>query len=549
MRLVKTFSRRLKTARRFVFENIMDLDHVCVLHKRWFRHLRIRVWRPDYVAYRLRSNFYGLRQDIEVRGAPIDENRYWYEFRGRLARIRVEGLMEGPDGDLTLTETITYHFPWALAPLFWALGPLFVRQKRDILSDDGRLLETSYALEQAGFKRSDAPGVAPKVVVYGGNGFFGRLVVWELLQHSDATIVIASRTAHFIDFGKYANRVKFYISDMNDLESVLSVLEGARVLVSCVGPCQGMALTLLRGCIEKRVHYVDVADDRDFFQRAYALKPEIEAAGIMAFLGCSVVPGMSALLTRFCLEKRGRADRVRIIITPGTRFARGPGSFECLLSTVGEEYSVPWQGDERKIRGWTGRQEADFPPPLGIRGVYSVVDIADYFTQPLYFGAKSVEFKIGSELDLLNRGLAAFRLAREWLGIRNARRFIPFFRKVIGAARLFGSSQGALMVEVTDSGTTPERTMSICVFREENGETIPAILPGVATRMILDGELCFSGIASLPDWISFTRFASELGARGVRMATKLEADDGWTPWPGAGNGLAEMPPSTLGVTL
>ena len=83
MKLVKIFSRRVRTARRFVFENIMDLDHVCVLHKRWFQNLRVSVWRPDYVEYRLLSHFYGFTQDIRVRGAPLDEHRYWYEFSGR----------------------------------------------------------------------------------------------------------------------------------------------------------------------------------------------------------------------------------------------------------------------------------------------------------------------------------------------------------------------------------------------------------------------------------------------------------------------------------
>jgi hypothetical protein len=62
------FRHRLKSARRFVFENIMDLEHVCALHRRWFRNLRVRVRRDDYVEYRLTSLFYGLRQDVVAAG-------------------------------------------------------------------------------------------------------------------------------------------------------------------------------------------------------------------------------------------------------------------------------------------------------------------------------------------------------------------------------------------------------------------------------------------------------------------------------------------------
>lgn len=153
MKLISTYRRHLKTARRFVFENIMDLEHVCHVHRKWFSNLRPVIRKSDYVEYKLTSHFYGLKQEILARGAPIDSDRYWYEFNGALAKIRVDGIMEGPDGDLSLTETITYNFHWVLAPFFWALGPLFRRQKQDILLADSRLLEREYKLDQEGFKR------------------------------------------------------------------------------------------------------------------------------------------------------------------------------------------------------------------------------------------------------------------------------------------------------------------------------------------------------------------------------------------------------------
>lgn len=211
----------------------MDLEHVCVLHKRWFRNLRIYVWRPDYVRYQLVSHFFGIKQAIEVQGAPIDEDSYWYE--------------------------------------------LFQKQKEDILQDDARLLEHVYELDQRRFQRTEDAG--PKVVVYGGSGFFGRLVVRELLEHTRAAVVVASRDPKFIDFGPYASRVKFYFSDVRNEASVREMLEGARVLICCAGPYQEMPVSLLQACIDKKVHYVDVADDRDFVERAYALKPLIEEAG------------------------------------------------------------------------------------------------------------------------------------------------------------------------------------------------------------------------------------------------------------------------------
>lgn len=64
-----TFRHFLRSSRRFVLENIMDLEHVCVVHRRWFENLRVRVQRPNYVEYRLRGLFYGMRQEVLARGS------------------------------------------------------------------------------------------------------------------------------------------------------------------------------------------------------------------------------------------------------------------------------------------------------------------------------------------------------------------------------------------------------------------------------------------------------------------------------------------------
>ena len=198
----------------------MDLDHVCSLHKKWFRNLRIVAQKPDYVEYRLTSLFYGLRQEIKARGGPIDENQYWYEFISPFAKMRVDGVMEGQDGDLTQTETITFRFHWLLAPLFWVLRRLFKKQKKDILHDDTALLERVYELDLTGFNRLE-PNL-PKVVVYGGDGFFGRLVVDDLLEHSSAEIKAASRHPKAINWHPFETRVHMIESDVNDYASVLS---------------------------------------------------------------------------------------------------------------------------------------------------------------------------------------------------------------------------------------------------------------------------------------------------------------------------------------
>jgi hypothetical protein len=368
MQLRLEFRHQLQSSRRFVFENIMDLEHVPVVHRRWFRALRVLHQRPDYVEYRLKSYFFGLRQEILARGGPIDNDHYWYEFVTPLATARVDGDLEGVDGNLTQTERITFKFPFVLTPVIWLLKPLLLRQKQDILECDTKLLERQYALQQSGFRRHER--TAPRIVVYGGSGFFGRLVVEELLRHTAADIVVASRTVKYIAYRGQQARVKFAESDLADYGSVSSTIEGASIAMLCAGPFQRMPAALLKACIDKKVSYIDIADDRSFVERAYMLAADAERAGIAAFIGCSVVPGLTSLLTQFSRARVGDIERVEIAISPGTKHRRGPASFECLLTTAGEQMG------NISTRGWSSPYGVEFPEPMGRRTVYRIVDIA-----------------------------------------------------------------------------------------------------------------------------------------------------------------------------
>ena len=525
-----TFRHFLRSSRRFVFENIMDLEHVCVVHRRWFQNLRVRVQRPDYVEYRLLGLFYGFRQEVLARGGPVGADHYWYEFITAIARMRVEGSLEGEDGNLTQTEVITFEFAAVLAPILWVLRPLFIHQKRDILAADTALLEREYALDQRGFQRNESS--PPRVVVYGGNGFFGRIIVDDLLRHTTARIEIASRSARTVEYPGFEYRVLSVESDLCNEASVRRTIHGADLVIVAAGPFQGMPLTALRACIAECVPYIDVGDDRDFVRRAYALaETEGTPKGMVALIGCSVVPGLTSLLTRFAQDTVPRIIQTKICISPGTRHPRGPGSFACLLSTVGQEYTAPADGNEEPVTGWTQPERVSFPAPMGDRTGYRVVDIADHFIQPRHFGTQTVEFRIGSELSALNLLFSVVRHLRQTLGI-GVSGLVPISRVLVHIAALFGSTAGGVMVEVAGYAGEEHRSETWCVFAVDGGERIPSILPAIAADMILRKEISGTGIVPPTDWIARDQLFDKLAARGIRVAVRSDGGE----WRAIGKG-------------
>jgi hypothetical protein len=158
---------------------------------------------------------------------------------------------------------------------------------------------------------------------------------------------------------------------------------------------------------------------------------------------------------------------------------------------------------------------------MGNRTVYRVVDIADHFTQPLYFQTQTVEFRIGSELRALNLLLSSVRRLRQVFGIP-LRWLIPIGRALIHASAVLGSTSGGVMVEVAGCSDSESHVETWCVFASEGGERIPAILPAIAAEMVLRGEITGSGIVPLPDWIAPDRLLAELAARGIKVVVRLQ---------------------------
>jgi len=83
------------------------------------------------------------------------------------------------------------------------------------------------------------------------------------------------------------------------------------------------------------------------------------------------------------------------------------------------------------------------------------------------------------------------------------------------------------MVEVSGQDNVRPRAMGLCVFAESQGQIIPAILPSIATQMILNQEIAFPGIIPLSDWLPRQRFMSELKKRHVRTAVKTDDSEAW----------------------
>src|SRR5713226_6872429 len=103
-----------------------------------------------------------------------------------------------------------------------------------------------------------------KVLVLGA-GYFGRLLIDDLLHYVDCDLIVASRRAF------RSARFETAVADLWDPLSLESVLAGVKIAICAAGPFQGLPTSLPDLCLKHRVHYIDLADDRSFVRKVRLL--------------------------------------------------------------------------------------------------------------------------------------------------------------------------------------------------------------------------------------------------------------------------------------
>ena len=339
----------------------------------------------------------------------------------------------------------------------------------------------------------------PAVLVVGGAGYFGSILVGDLKSSGDCSVLVAGRSSGDIRM------------DLSRPETIGPALEGIAIVVNAAGPFQGMPLTLLGLCVDRGIHYIDLADDRDFVMRARSLARDRSAPGSAAvFPGCSAVPALSAVLSAIAVRDRGGVQMLRIQMAPGNRSPRQRATVESLLASVGR----PIRLKDRTTLGWTEPRVFEFPAPVGRRRGY-LVDVPDVELFPELFGAASVEFRAGAELGILNLGVSFLGLLRRIGAVRDWSPYVPLFLRAAGLTAGWGHDWGALGVEAGG------RRVSVVADRE--GQRIAVLPAALMVQRLLKGPGRPSGLVPLESWVSVEQLWEECLSRGYRLVIEDDA--------------------------
>ncbi|MCH1910003.1 saccharopine dehydrogenase NADP-binding domain-containing protein [Stenotrophomonas sp. Y6] len=255
-----------------------------------------------------------------------------------------------------------------------------------------------------------------RVVVLGGYGHFGARIVRALAATPGITVIAA---------GRHPQRAAANLPGMEmapvqcrRLDTAAATFAddlratGADLVIHTAGPFQGQDYGVARACLEAGMHYIDLADGRDFVRDFPAqLDAVARRHGRSAISGASTLPALSGAVVD---ALRGRLDvlqSIDIVIAPAQATPLGMATVRAVLSYCGQSFRCWIDGRWQPVVGWADPQPVTFAriaPRLA-----SPCDVPDHdLLVQRHPGVSTVRFRAALELPLLSRCLAALAWLR-----------------------------------------------------------------------------------------------------------------------------------------
>ena len=353
------------------------------------------------------------------------------------------------------------------------------------------------------------------VFVLGGYGLFGERIVIGLLKHNISVVMIgrnqvaAEKAKERILTHTPQADISIALFDVDtELDVYLKKLSPYIVINTC-GPFQRRNHQVARLCIEAGVHYIDLADGRDYVDTFSELDKIAKENKVIAITGASTVPGLSSAVVEEYKSQFSAITSLTYGIAPGQKTPRGLATTEAILTYIGSPI-VSLATQRKPIYGWQDLYRQAYPV-IGKRWMANC-DIPDLDLFPHYYHIDNIHFSAGMENPFLHLSI--------WL-ISWGVRLFPTLDLVKQAKLLlkmshyfdygFSADGGMHMIIRGLDLEGKEKTMKwFIIATQGDGPYIPTIPSVVLTKNILSGTFTKTGAMPCIGLVSLSEYLSEL---------------------------------------
>ncbi len=159
-------------------------------------------------------------------------------------------------------------------------------------------------------------------MIYGANGYTGRLIVEEAVAMGHAP-VLAGRDRAKVEAVAAPHELEVRAFRLDDTREATRALDGIELVVHAAGPFEETAAPMRQLCLGNRAHYVDITGEIEVIEATLAEDRRAAAAGtcFMSGAGFDVIP--SDCLARALAEKLPEARELSLAFAAEAGVSRG----------------------------------------------------------------------------------------------------------------------------------------------------------------------------------------------------------------------------------
>ncbi len=360
--------------------------------------------------------------------------------------------------------------------------------------------------------------VKNRVLILGGQGRIGAAVASDLVNHTQARVVITGRTEKTGPAlaNQMGPRVSFLALDLEDRSRLETAIADTDLVVHCTGPFHHRDGTVLKTCIERRVDYLDVSDYRDYTIAALALREQAEAAGVTAIVNSGIFPGISNSMVRQAAEHLDRPQAIHLSYIVQGSGGAGVTVMRTTFLGLKRPFKAWLGGEWQEVKPYTGHETVQFPQGPG--SVYWF-DMPESYTLSRTFPVHTVVTKFGVDPDFYNQltWMAAHWLPDAWMRNPNA---IEFLSQVSHQMTSITDSFSGIGVRIRaqvsglKDGQPARRT---ALLTHENTTAACGIGTGSLAELMLTGEVHKPGVWTVDEALPTPLFEKAMAGRGIKI--------------------------------
>ena len=337
-----------------------------------------------------------------------------------------------------------------------------------------------------------------RILIIGGYGNFGSYISKTLAKENNITVIIAGRSIEkaqsFIKTIEAANAPEAIALDITqNLAEALQTIK-PDIVIHTSGPFQGQSYDAAQSCINAGVHYIDLADARNFVAGIAALDDTAKDNDVLAVSGASSVPCLTSALVDYYLPQFETLESLDYGITTAQKTNRGLATTEAILGYCGMPFKTLIDGQKRDVYGWQSLHTRKYSA-LGRRFLGNC-DVPDLELFPArYPTLKNQRFYAGLEIPFIHIGLWALSGVVRIGLIRNLSAFAPSLLKTSFLFDWAGSDVSGFHMELSgkdESGAEKTITFELTA-RSGHGPYIPCMPAILMAKKLARDEITMTG--------------------------------------------------------